>query len=477
MSWSVKGLLNICGHLIKLDMKSFSLILLTFVMTWILPCLPSSLMACEFHDPYEIIALPQSYWQGQNEIKISGRLIKKEEEETKFQPKSLMSVSEIKSSQLIAYAKDLQSYLWLKTDDEGFYSAEIPSPLITQWLTKSIKEKALVPLQSLSFEIYVIDLEDDDLEAEIDRLDRIATTKNQLKTNQFLKADHLNFTKLCLVGTQSLRFRALENAQKQPMIAIRSDIDLTYLETDFHSKLALLELLATESKDRKHVKGMDQMMRYLQALNRFSFVFLSGSPSFFQKHLLERFRLDKVDLDGLYLKDFKKILKDKFLDFEWFSMISALKAQIFYKLNLLFRLRQQLPSHMQEILFGDDSEADHVVYDLYQKTMSRQITLAELKQDLIAYELSSEEIIEVLDHASLALKSISLDLKDPILAIYIHLTDRPNQKYLTSNLQKTKIRFHQKTKEIIQDLIDRQLISAENLKAYCQTNPCIDLGI
>ena len=456
-------------------MKSFSLCLLIFLMTWISPTFIASSIACEFHDPYEIIALPQSYWQSQNDqqsqdlkpIEINGRLIQRENEETKFQAKSLMSVSEIKSSHLIAYAKDVQAYLWLKTDDEGFYSAVISHQSITQW----IKEKPSLPVQSLSFQIYVIDLEDEALEAEIERLNRISST------NDLNKAEHLNLKKLCLVDTQSIRFRALENAQKQATIAIRSDIDLTYLETDFHSKLALLELLSTESKDRKHVKGMDQMMRYLQALNRFSFVFLSGSPSFFQKHLLERFRLDKVDVDGLYLKDFKKILKDKFLDFEWFSMISALKAQIFYKLNLLFRLRQQLPSHMQEILFGDDSEADHVVYDLYQKTISRQITLAELKQDLIAYELSNEEIIAILDNANLALKQISSDLKEPVLAMYIHLTDRPNQKYITSNLQKTKIRFHQKTKEIIQDLIDRQLISAENLKVYCQTNPCIDLGI
>src|SRR4030095_9671573 len=106
--------------------------------------------------------------------------------------------------------------------------------------------------------------------------------------------------------------------------------------------------------------------------------YLSGSPSFFKMVLDEKIRLDQILQDGVVLKPFKDIIVAKVTDVDLTTIVPALEEQVGYKLTALLKLRLDVPPDTQEILMGDDSEADAVAYALYQRFTSKQLTVAGL---------------------------------------------------------------------------------------------------
>ena len=219
-----------------------------------------------------------------------------------------------------------------------------------------------------------------------------------------------------VVGTATARILADDHSD----IVVRSDVDLTYLLTDFHSSTALAELVAQDAGERETLPAMETVYEGLRGDNARPLTFLSGSPRFFKRTLEGKMQLDGVQQDGLVLKPFKDIVLGQP---DLTKIVPDLKEQVGYKLYFLLRLRLALPQGTPEVLMGDDSEADHVVYNLYQRFTSGELDvdglLAEL-DDIAVAESWREIIAEV---------APDVEADSPVLAIYINATEVPSETF------------------------------------------------
>jgi hypothetical protein len=216
-----------------------------------------------------------------------------------------------------------------------------------------------------------------------------------------------------------------------PAVVVRSDVDLTYLNTDFMSTTGKLELLVQRAADRQTLPAMELVYRGLRrggsSADDLPLSFLSGSPNFFKLVLEEKMRRDRVAEDGVVLKPFKDIIAAKVTDVDLGGIVPALEEQVGYKLSALLRLRLDVPVETREILLGDDSEADAVAYYLYHQLTSRQLALDALlaRLDEVKVDATWKTVI-----ADLAPKVVAvLPAQPPVIAIYINATGKPNARF------------------------------------------------
>jgi hypothetical protein len=187
----------------------------------------------------------------------------------------------------------------------------------------------------------------------------------------------------------------------------RWDLDKTYLRTNFDSLVDLLRT-AVESPERKRtVPGAAALMREIRASGKVKITIVSGSPEQMRGSLEAKLRLDGVQWDEFVLKpNLSNILKFRF---------RAVREQVGYKLPALLAARAKAPPSAQETLFGDDAEADALVYSLYA--------------DVLGAKLGEDTLLAVLEKAGAYPDAIAMVLKyaatvektDPVRRIFIHL--------------------------------------------------------
>lgn len=187
----------------------------------------------------------------------------------------------------------------------------------------------------------------------------------------------------------------------------RWDLDKTYLRTDFDSVRALLKTALEPAADKRTMPGAQTLLRELRGTGPAGIYILSGSPEQMRRVLEAKLRLDDVHWDGFVLKpSLGKLLRGRF---------RFLRDQVSYKLGALMRSRIALSDMLDEVMFGDDAEADAFVYSVYA--------------DLCARRLDAEQLYELLMHANayeddareLALLASSLPPRDVCHRIFIHL--------------------------------------------------------
>jgi hypothetical protein len=207
-------------------------------------------------------------------------------------------------------------------------------------------------------------------------------------------------------------------------VVVRSDIDKTYLDTAFTRKRDVAALLIAPGPERAGLPAMDRVYQSLRAgrdgTRNTPLVFLSGSPRFFKRTLESKMERDGVVQDGVLLKPFKEIAAGRARDFAPRDVVPSLKEQIGYKLLWLLRVRLEVPRGAREILLGDDSEADHVVYALYHRLLDGELTPASLDAELERLEVGPSWRDRV---AALAPKAVAhVGGSSPVDRIYIHRT-------------------------------------------------------
>lgn len=198
-----------------------------------------------------------------------------------------------------------------------------------------------------------------------------------------------------------------------PRYIARWDLDKTYLRTDFDT-LRDLALTAIERPDQKRtVPGAAALLRELGRAGVETHI-LSGSPEQLRSRIEQKLRLDGAKWASLTLKpNLQNILRLRF---------RALRGQLGYKLPALLQRRCELLGQkdemgavVQEVLLGDDAEADAFVYSLYA--------------DICTGTISEDEIIDVMrrgrayeDTIQDALRYMRLVEKGPVVEyILIHL--------------------------------------------------------
>ena len=168
-----------------------------------------------------------------------------------------------------------------------------------------------------------------------------------------------------------------EQAKSRAPIIYRWDLDKTYLRTDFDSVRGLLRSAFEAPSRKKTVPGAATLLRQIRTTNPAGIFILSGSPEQMRKALEAKLRLDGIDWDGFTLKpSLHNLVRGRF---------RFLRDQISYKLGALLRSRTTVDPSTQEVMFGDDAEADAFIYSLYG--------------DIAAGRVSQDALMAVLESA------------------------------------------------------------------------------
>jgi len=159
-----------------------------------------------------------------------------------------------------------------------------------------------------------------------------------------------------------------------PRHTFRWDLDKTYLRTEFDSLRDLAKTAIETAADKQAYPGAPALLRALRGEDH-RICIVSASPSQMRQVLAAKLALDGVEYDEFVLKNnLKNILKGRF---------RSLRAQIPYKLPAMLRSRIAAAAQ-SETLFGDDAEADAIIYCLYADLIAGKVTLGDLERVLIA---------------------------------------------------------------------------------------------
>jgi hypothetical protein len=192
-----------------------------------------------------------------------------------------------------------------------------------------------------------------------------------------------------------------------PRRIYRWDLDKTYLKTDFDSLRQIVRTAFQRASQKVAVPGAAALIRELTAPGDSQLCIISGSLKQMRSVLEEKLRLDGVTPDEFILKDnVRNVLRGRF---------RALKGQVGYKLSNILESRAQAPVGAEEILFGDDAEADAFIYSLYADLIAGRVDEAVLEQVLATarvYKDEKERIFAAWRRVTPA---------DPVRRIFIHL--------------------------------------------------------
>jgi hypothetical protein len=207
-------------------------------------------------------------------------------------------------------------------------------------------------------------------------------------------------------------------------LVITSDIDKTYLHTSFSSLDGIFRTAVEDAEDKRSIPGMTLLFQALQKglrpdtpINPLYFV--SASPRQMRKVLLQKFQIDGLEVSGLTLKRWGRLMRR--------ARFHELRRHITYKLTALLLNREARPptARIDEILFGDDSESDAYAYLLYSDIVHQKISLHDLYRKLQILEARDNERDDILRYAQRRDQS-------NIARIYIHCITRRKPELLNN---------------------------------------------
>ena len=210
------------------------------------------------------------------------------------------------------------------------------------------------------------------------------------------------------IGLLEPTLEPLPPGAPRPKHTFRWDLDKTYLRTEFDSLADLAKSAFETAADKQAYPGATALLRALkQDGNRICIV--SGSPTQMRQVLVAKLALDGIEYDEFVLKNnLKNILRGRF---------RALRAQIPYKLPAMLQSRANAPAE-SETLFGDDAEADAIIYCLYADVVSGQVSLQDLERVLIASRAYEDDAQRCIDLAC------RVPQADAVRRMFIHLDRR-----------------------------------------------------
>ncbi|HEY1088364.1 MAG TPA: phosphatase domain-containing protein [Archangium sp.] len=197
------------------------------------------------------------------------------------------------------------------------------------------------------------------------------------------------------------------NPGAQPRRIYRWDLDKTYLQTEFDTLRQLVRTALQKAHEKKAIPGAAALIRELRATGDSRLCIVSGSPTQMRKVLTEKLALDGVEFDELVLKDnLRNLVRGRF---------KAMRGQVGYKLPVLLESRARAPVEAEEVLFGDDAEADAFIYSLYADMVAHRVSEPVVHRVLEAAEVYSDDIERVIKQWK------EIPQADPVRRIFINL--------------------------------------------------------
>ena len=197
------------------------------------------------------------------------------------------------------------------------------------------------------------------------------------------------------------------------------DLDRTYLRTEFESLRDMIRTAQQKAKDNIAYPGVAALMRALRmgpdsAAAR-PIYFISASPPQIGKVIREKFRIDQVEVDGVYFKDNLQNVRP--------SRLRRLREQIGYKLLSLLDLRRRLPPGATLTCFGDDAESDALIYSLFAEISDRWMKGPALVDFLVKQGVFHDEAVRI------AWRARALPASRPVSRIFIHMHADQDPRY------------------------------------------------
>jgi len=232
------------------------------------------------------------------------------------------------------------------------------------------------------------------------------------------------------------------------------DLDKTYLDTSIDSLKGLFRTIFEKSLTKKNVPGTSELLKSIAETRKkhflepeFPLFFVSASPPQMESKIYEKFILDGVSPLGMFYKDnLKNLTPTRFL---------FLKKQIGYKLQALMQLRCHLGPEVRIICFGDDSESDAIIYNLFSDVCARRHTPNQLEKLLDQLGITKIQVEEILKLQSL------VPIQDPVEKIYINLATDTDPEYYHKFGRRTLATYD--TFQVALDLVQDQRLSLEDL--------------
>ena len=201
------------------------------------------------------------------------------------------------------------------------------------------------------------------------------------------------------------------------------DLDKTYLATEFETFSGLVKIPFEKAEEKRNIPGTASLVRELRRgvkkdQTPTPIYFISGSPRQLENVVREKLELDGVSFDGILFKDFGSALRK--LQFK------KLIDKIGYKLGALLYARSVFSAKANELLFGDDSEYDALIYAFYADIVAGNLEDFEILTILKKWDIAKDEFTFIAHALELLKKSAFKPRRDAVQQIFIHLeTGRP----------------------------------------------------
>lgn len=201
------------------------------------------------------------------------------------------------------------------------------------------------------------------------------------------------------------------------------DLDKTYLDTTFETFRGLLRTVREKAFQKKNVPGTGTLVRALRddwqekhkGRKDFPIYFITASPPQLERKIHDKLHYDGIFPFGLFCKDNLQNVSPG----RWWR----LTQQLGYKLQALLQLRLHLASNVRQILWGDDSESDAVIYSLYSDLCARRLDEKEARQILKHFKVVGEQVNTILRLRD------DIPEQDPVEKIYINLAADTDSDY------------------------------------------------
>ena len=201
------------------------------------------------------------------------------------------------------------------------------------------------------------------------------------------------------------------------------DLDKTYLDTTFESLSGLWRTVREQAFQKRNVPGTATLVRALrdhwQEIHRgrkdFPIYFITASPPQLERKIHDKLAFDGIYPFGLFCKDNLRNVSPR----RW----RRLTQQVGFKLQSLLQLRLHMPETVRQILWGDDSEADAVIYSLYSDLCARRLGDRDARQILKHFKVIGQQVETILRLLE------EIPEGDPVEKIYINLAADTDADY------------------------------------------------
>ncbi len=236
------------------------------------------------------------------------------------------------------------------------------------------------------------------------------------------------------------------------------DLDKTYLDTHFETLRGLWRAAMEKAFQKRNIPGTGSLVRALTQnapgteSKPFPIYFITASPPQIERRIRTKLEIDGIRPFGTFFKDNLRNLRP--------SHFKRLKRHVGYKLQALLELRLKLHPEVKQILWGDDSESDAVVYSLYSDICARRVVGEDLRFVLDHLKVSRpqrEQILELQEQAP---------VHDPVSRIYINLADDTDPDYYAKFGRRVVATFN--TFQIALDLLEQGHLTLEQMERVAQ---------